>query len=114
VCQFTFPYLEQLHQSSRQSDVQFVAIAQDGARDTREYMDEFGCTFPALMDERDAWPVSNAYGISHVPSLFIVERDGRISQSWSGWVKADMESLAKRLSVALFGDDEYVPAWKAG
>ena len=90
------------------------AISQDDARDTREFMDESGCTFPALLDDRESYEVSNAYGISFVPSIFVVEPGGKVALSWHGWVKADMEALALRLSLPLFGDDRSVPAWKAG
>jgi peroxiredoxin len=114
VCQFAFPYIERLHASPRKGGLQFLAISQDSPRDTREFMNELGCTFASLMDQRDTYPASNAYRISTVPSVFVVERDGRISHAWEGWVKADMETLARRLDAPLFSDDEDVPAWKAG
>ena len=40
---------------------------------------------PTLLDKEDAgYPVSNAYGLTNVPSLFLVEPDGRISRSQIG------------------------------
>ena len=36
---------------------------------------------PLLLDEEDAgFPASNAYGISTVPTMYLVERDGTISR----------------------------------
>ena len=111
VCQFTFPYLERIYSKS---GLQLIAISQDNPPDTREFFAEFQCTFPALLDEEDTFPVSNAYGISHVPSIFEIESDGVISASWDGWVKADMEALARRWSVKLFHPGDNVPVWKPG
>jgi peroxiredoxin len=114
VCQFAFPYLERLHQSRSIGDAQVLGISQNDPDETREFMDEFNCTFPALLDPEDRFPASNDYGISYVPTIFLIERDGRVSQSFTGWSKADMEELARRLSTTLFQPGENVPAWKAG
>jgi peroxiredoxin len=114
ICQFTFPYLERLHKPAKSQGHQIIAISQDDAADTREFLNEFGCTFPALIDDPKTWPASNGFGISHVPSIFVIERDRQIAQSWAGWVKADMESLANKFSARLFRPNESVPAWKAG
>jgi peroxiredoxin len=110
VCQFTFPYLERLSAS-----VPVVGISQDSVRDTRDFMNEFGCTFPVLLDPEGSYPVSNAYGISHVPSVFLVGADGRIEQAFDGWSRQDMESLAAvRNAPALFMPGEQVPAFRPG
>ena len=80
VCQFTFPFLDRLNRNRAQGAPGIVAISQDDAGDTRAFHAEFGVALPTLLDrEEDEYPASNAYGISHVPSLFLVEADGRIS-----------------------------------
>ena len=50
---------------------------------------EFGITFPILLDEREAYPVSNAYGLTNVPTIFWIAQDGEIEVSSVGWIKAD-------------------------
>jgi hypothetical protein len=53
---------------------------------TRRFQGKFGVTVPTLLDrEGDGYPVSNEFGISHVPSLFLVEPDGTISLSSEGY-----------------------------
>ena len=48
----------------------------------------------AVLDrEDDEFPISNAFGISSVPTVFLIERDGTISRVIEGWVKKDIESL---------------------
>jgi peroxiredoxin len=115
VCQFTFPFLERLHQGAGPGKLQFIAISQDDARATRDYNREYGVTFTTLLDEAGkGYVVSNAFGITAVPSLFLVEPDGNISLASAGFSKQDIETLAARAGVTPFRPGEYVPEWQAG
>jgi peroxiredoxin len=112
VCQFTFPFLERLHRSS---GAQVIGISQDDAADTREFMNEFGCTFPVLLDTEGSFPASNAYGISYVPSVFLVRPDGVIARSFDGWSRSDVEAVASELGAASpIRAGESVPAFRPG
>jgi len=111
-CQYTFPFLERLH---RGSDVEMYAISQDDRESTEEFRREFEITMPALLDPADdSYPASNAYGLSHVPSIFWIEPDGRISLAFVGFEKKGMEELGRRLGTEPFEPGEYVPEWKSG
>ncbi len=112
VCQLTAPYLERLAAGGK---IQIVGVSQDDAASTQGFIQRFGVTFPTLLDQAsEGYPASNAYGISSVPSLFLVENDGRISKSFSGFSKHDLEILGERAGAAPFRPDEKVPEWKAG
>src|SRR5437879_1398186 len=88
VCQYTFPFLERLYRGRTNGDIRMYAISQDDAESTREFDQEFGITIPTLLDkEEEGYPASNAYRLSHVPSLFLVEPDGRISHAITGFDK---------------------------
>src|SRR2546421_4753222 len=114
-CQYTFPFLERIYRGRANQDIGMYAISQDDAESTREFDREFGITLPTLLDrEEDGYPASNAYGLSHVPSLFLVEPDGRISLTITGFDKKGMEALGRRLGKAPFEPDEAVPEWRAG
>lgn len=70
---------------------------------------------PTLLDtEQDAYGASNAFGITNVPSLFLIEPGGAISTAASGFAKSSLEALGKRSGVEVFHSDEWVPEWKAG
>jgi peroxiredoxin len=112
VCQLTFPFLERLHAAGT---LAVYGISQNDARDTREFNEDFGITFPTLLDDEDSgFPASNAFGISSVPTLFLVERDGAISHVIEGWRKKEMEFLAAKAGVPVFRQGDNVPEWKAG
>ena len=112
VCQLTFPYLQRM---AANDAVQVIGVSQDDLKSTTTFNQRFGVTFPALFDEsREGYPVSNAFGIATVPSLFLIETDRTISKAMAGFSKSFMEELGKRINVAPFRPDEYVPEWKAG
>ncbi len=114
VCQYTFPFLERLHQGGA-GGIQVVGISQDGAAATRDFCEEFGVTFPILLDESGAgYAASNAFGIQSVPSLFLVEPDGQIALSGSGFSKRELEALGRRAGVVTFRPDERVPEQRPG
>lgn len=114
-CQYTFPFLERLHKQLG-GPPWIVGISQDARRKTDGFNRDYGVSFPTLLDsEDDDYPVSNAYGITHVPSLFLIEPDGRIALTSVGFVKSDLEELARRLGpVTLFHRDERIEAFRAG
>jgi peroxiredoxin len=122
VCQFTFPFLERIYKRYGGDHATFLGISQDDARATKDFAKEFGTTFPMLLDEKQAgYPVSNAYGLTSVPTIFLIETDGTVKVSCMGFVKKDLESIDKELALgkkitpaALFRLDESVPAHKPG
>lgn len=113
VCQYTFPFLQRLHESG--NGIAIIGVSQDKAAATREFNQEFGVAFPMLLDDGAAgYPVSNAFGIQTVPSLFLIEPDGAISLSANGFVKQDLEALGQRLGAAVFQAGERIPEYKPG
>ncbi len=115
VCQLTWPFLERIHRSAAPGQVRVVGVSQNGPRDTASFAAEFGSTFLMLMDPaKSGYPASNAFGISTVPSLFLVESDGAISWASFGFCKRDLEGLGQRFGVEVFRQEDNVPAWKAG
>jgi peroxiredoxin len=119
-CQFTFPFLERIQQQLRERGAQIWGIVQDRAKDGARFAAAYGVTFPILVDDAP-YEVSRAYGLSHVPSLFLVKQDGSIEIVSEGFAKADLLSIhrtfAQTLSItpaALFGPNESVPEFKPG
>jgi peroxiredoxin len=100
VCQYSFPFFERLHKAYGSRSVAMVAVSQDDKNNTAAFLKEYGVTFPALLDDPAAYAASNAYGLTNVPSWFLIAQDGQIELSSVGWVKADVEDLNRRLADA--------------
>jgi peroxiredoxin len=114
-CQYTLPYLERMFRNKTNRDIGMYAISQDDAESTREFHREFGVTMPTLLDrEEEGYPASNEYGLAHVPSLFLIEADGKISASLHGFDKSGLMMLGERLGAEPFQPGEQVPDWRPG
>jgi len=120
VCQFTFPFLERLHQRYGSGGATFLGISQDDVRATKSFASEYGVNFPMVLDE-EGYPVSNAYGLTNVPTVFFIETDGKVKVSSMGFDKKDLETIASQLAerrkialTPLFRLDEVIPANKPG
>lgn len=126
-CQYTFPFLERLYRNRLQSSaiaaakIQIYGVSQNDETATREFADRFAVSFPLLLDDVKTYPVSNAYGITIVPTLFLISADGLIEFTSAGWSRADIETLNARLTnlsdgtpVPLFRAGEEVLPWKPG
>jgi peroxiredoxin len=120
VCQFTFPYLERLYRRYGGDGVTFLGISQDDARATKEFAREYGLTFPMVIDE-SGYPASNAYGLTMVPTIFLIGTDGKVQVSSMGFDRKDLESIAgslaerkKMAGVPLFRPEEKIPDSRPG
>ncbi|HLZ12259.1 MAG TPA: TlpA disulfide reductase family protein [Candidatus Acidoferrum sp.] len=122
VCQFTFPFLERLHQRYKNPNLTIVGISQNGPEKTTSFNKEYGVTFPVLLDpEEKRYVVSNAYGLTMVPTLIFVGAAGSVLVSSMGFVKSDLESIAGKLAeqasivkAPLFQPSESVPLNRPG
>jgi peroxiredoxin len=120
-CQYAFPFLQRLERAYGHKAVRIVGVSQNDAGQTAAFNKEFGITFPVLLDETDRYPVSNAYGLTNVPSIFWIAQDGDIELSSVGWVKADFEAISRKMAesantapAAVFRPGEDVRDFRAG
>ncbi|GAC1667471.1 MAG: redoxin domain-containing protein [Candidatus Acidiferrum sp.] len=120
VCQFTFPFLERLFLRYGRDSVTFLGISQDEARATRKFAEQYGVTFPMLLDE-NKYATSRAYGLTSVPTVFLLDHDGTIKIASAGFDKKSLENIAAEMAqrqklppAALFRADERVPEYKPG
>ena len=120
VCQFTFPFLERLFRAYASERTTFWAISQDDDRETQEFCAEYGVTFPALLDG-DGYPVSNDYGITNVPTYYLIAPEGTVKIDSVGFGKGALEKISEELArflgrpvAPVFQPGEVVPDSKPG
>jgi peroxiredoxin len=111
-CQLTFPFLQRLADAA--PSTLLIAVSQDDASGTREFQARVGVSMPTLLDIPRAYPASNAYQITSVPSLFVVEPDRKISFAIEGFSKAAIEALGERFGGSPFRETDHVPALRPG
>ena len=121
VCQYALPFVERIYNAYGRGNLTIVGVSQNDQKATAAFMREYGITFPVLLDERSTYPVSNAYGLTNVPTMFWIGQDGNIDISCVGWSRADMEEMNRRASgktgeaaSPIFRPDEKIADFRAG
>ena len=120
VCQFGFPFLERIYRAYEREKVTFLGISQNDKEETLEFIKEYGITFPMLIEDAD-YAASNAYGLTNVPSVFLIGEDGKVLVSSTGFDKKSLEAISKELgrragkpAAEVFLPGEIIPDYKPG
>jgi len=98
VCQYAFPFIERLYRANQDVSITVLGISQDNRKDTQKFLREYGVTFTVALDDPAKYAMSNAYGLTNVPTIFYIAPDGEIEISSVGWSKADLEAINKKLA----------------
>jgi peroxiredoxin len=99
-CQYALPFYERLFKAYKNQHVTLIGVSQNDAKDTAAFMREFGLSLPILLDDTRRYPVSNAYGLSNVPTIFWIAPDGEIELTSVGWSKPDFEKVNQKMAEA--------------
>jgi peroxiredoxin len=120
-CQYTLPYLERIHKALGGKKSTIVGISQNNQAETAAFLKHYAITFTTLLDDPCGYPVSNAYGLTNVPSLFLIAQDGEIEVTSVGWLKHEIEDIHRRLAEAqqtsptpIFQPGEKIHEFRAG
>ncbi|MBV8208033.1 MAG: TlpA family protein disulfide reductase [Acidobacteria bacterium] len=121
VCQFTLPYVERIFRSYGHENVTIAGVSQDDAAGTAQFAKQYGLTLPLALDDVTAYPVSNQYGLTNVPTLFFLAPSGTVEVSCVGWSRADMERISREIAfltgatqAPVIHRGESVPDFKGG
>jgi len=100
-CRSEMPSLECLYRDfSSYSDFALLTVStgERGKRSVEQFVAENSYDFPVLLDTENT--ASSAYGVSGLPSTFVIDRDGRIVWSHAGaldWSNSSLRDPLKKL-----------------
>jgi peroxiredoxin len=121
ICQYAFPFIERIYKAHGEKNVTIVGVSQNDKKDTARFIKEYGVTFPILLDDTNAYPVSNAYGLTNVPTVFWIGQDGEIEISSVGWDRKEIEQINRKAAEvsggaakSVFHTGEVVADFRAG
>lgn len=110
VCQMVAPKVAALAEAG----VRVVAIGEDPPAALVRYAAEQGQGVPTL-SEASPYPVSSAYGVSSVPTLFVVEGDGTVTDAVGGWDRDRWNAVAARFGAPPVSDvGDGLPVFRPG
>lgn len=83
ICQRELPLLSQLEPSFRSKGVSLLAINVGGGDDVADYLSANRINLTSVSDSEGT--VARAYHVSGVPKLVLIDREGKVKRSTSGW-----------------------------
>ncbi|NJD61224.1 MAG: TlpA family protein disulfide reductase [Deltaproteobacteria bacterium] len=104
-CRFEMPVIQKVYNRHKDSELEIVAIALDGEPlkgSILGFVRQEGYTFKVLVDELDAkeaFKAADPYGVAGTPTIYLVDRAGRIALARAGRLKE--EELEKAVQAVL-------------
>lgn len=118
-CQLALPYLDAF-QAYGEAGLSTLAIVEDPPAAAEGFRRSFGGTLDTVT-EAPPYPVSSSYGLTNVPTLFLVEPGGRVAKTIVAFSKEAYSALSVTVATALgvpvvevFWADDGAPVWKPG
>lgn len=111
---FTLPFVDRIHRR-RGPGTAVAAILQDEPEAARELKAQLDLGLPVLL-EPPPYDLAAALGLATVPTVFVVDRDGRIELVVEAFQRDGLERAARRLGVAgsLFAEGDNAPELRPG
>lgn len=98
-CHYAWKFYERLHNAYKDSGLRVLGISQHDAARTLSYRGQHGATFPHLLD--DEFSVSRAYDPAFVPTGFLIDRQGKIIETFESWNSKRLNEFSERVARTL-------------
>jgi cytochrome c biogenesis protein CcmG/thiol:disulfide interchange protein DsbE len=97
-CKEEAPFLEQVWRESRPRGLVVVGLdAKDFRRDARDFMRRYELTFPVVYD--GPGDTLSGWGVTGFPETFVLDRQGRVVESFAGAVNSADDRARLRAAV---------------
>lgn len=92
-CALSLPELEKLRARFHDQGFEVVAINLDSSlEDARRFLKDKNISYPILFDQNQVTP--ERYGVAGMPTAFLLDRQGQLRDTHTGFKKGDTEKLA--------------------
>ena len=98
-CDLAFPYINRLVEAYPEG-WHLWAVSQDPPDSSAEYAASHAMSYPVLLDA-PAYAVSRLYDPPATPTLFLVDRRGRVAYTTAGFSKDDLNELSRLLAMEI-------------
>ena len=108
-CQLALPYLNSLSRDK----IQVIGLSQDDEASTRNFVQQMGIDYPVELDR--GLRLSRAFDPQSVPTFYLLDENGAVTQTLVGFDKAGLNDMARALGHApIAPSNDGAPAWKPG
>lgn len=94
------PLLNRLKDRYGDQGLSVIGVAQDSANVTRSFIRRTGVDYPVLI-EGDEYPISRAFDIFATPTVYVIERDGKITYSTMGFFRQQVNDIGAAAAKAV-------------
>jgi len=102
-CLEVSPHMQTLHERYADQGVVVLGVHYNDEGDPAEYMKRKKYTYPCLLSGRG---VARTYGVSQIPTILVIDRDGVVAHRQTGFADGDEKRLAEIIEAALPQNDE--------
>lgn len=95
-----FPFLQRLYERYGDKGLTVYGVAQDSPNITRSFARRLGIAFPILI-EPDGNPLSSGFDIAATPTIYLIDRDGKIAYTTMGFLKPGLNAMGDAVTTAL-------------
>ncbi len=97
-CHLTIPYLNRLAATLGENSTAIIAVSQDSPRQTAELVEQMQIRFPVVTDSD--LKVSREYDPVAVPTLFLIDKGGKITRTQTAFDKQELNDIARLMCEA--------------
>ncbi|HET6516119.1 MAG TPA: TlpA disulfide reductase family protein [Thermodesulfovibrionales bacterium] len=101
-CRESIPELNRLYDKYRDKGLTVIGISMDKGGDVSStvgsFMKEQGVVYPVLIDDGK---VSALYGVTSIPAMFIVDKEGKMVKKFVGFIPGLAENLSREIEALL-------------
>jgi cytochrome c biogenesis protein CcmG/thiol:disulfide interchange protein DsbE len=98
-CKEEAPFLEEVWRESRDDGLVVVGLdAKDFRRDARDFVRRYELTFPIVYDGPGS--TLSRWGVTGFPETFVIDRDGKVVETFVGAVNSDEDRARLRAATA--------------
>lgn len=119
-CRWAMPIFRTLHERSAGGSLRVLGVFQDDPDAERAAAAELRVTFPVGLEETP-WATAEAYGLTTVPTFFLLDADGEVLVTSPGFSREDLLEAPRRAAeldggeaVDPFPDGMDVPPYRPG
>ncbi|MBY0501765.1 MAG: TlpA family protein disulfide reductase [Alphaproteobacteria bacterium] len=99
-CKASFPAYNELYEKYKDQGLEIIAInIDDNKENALEFLDKYPASFHVASDTGKN--TAQAYNLSTMPSLFIIDRSGNIAHTHAGYHKGDMAEIEQEVKSML-------------
>ncbi len=96
-CQFAMPFIGNLARAMKSTTVMIWGVSQDEEDESLRFAQVKGLEMPVMVDA-EPYPVSQAYGLTNVPTLFLIDSDRLIIDQSVGFASEDFVRFARTVA----------------